>query len=450
MTPMSPLRPLLRRLVILLLLGGSALPAADKKTNVILILADDFGYECVGANGSTSYQTPNLDQLASTGMRFTHAYAQPLCTPTRVQLMTGLYNIRNYTRFGQLEPSQFTFGNLFQQAGYKTCITGKWQLEGGFEGPTKFGFNEYCLWQLTRRPPRYANPGIESNGKTVDYHAGEYGPDIINDYALDFIARNRDTPFFLYYPMMLTHNPFQPTPDSANWDPATTGEKAKQDGKHFADMTTYMDKLVGKVVATLEKHGLRENTLILFTGDNGTNRSVTSRMGDRIVKGGKGSSKDNGIHVPLIANWPGSIQAGRICDDLVDTTDYLPTIAQTAGIPLPSSLNPDGHSFLPQLRGDKGSPRPWIYSWYADGGGPTPVFEFAMNQRYKLYRNGSYYDLTTDPAEETPLNLSTLAPESSSAHALLTSALDQFKNARPANIASQGTGKRGEKNLNPE
>jgi arylsulfatase A len=132
-------------------------------------MADDFGYECIGANGSTSYQTPHIDKLAATGMRFEHCYSQPLCTPTRVQLMTGQYNIRNYVRFGLLDPKQTTFAHLFKQAGYTTGIVGKWQLGGGFDGPKHFGFDEYCLWQLTRRPPRFANPGLEINGKEIDY-----------------------------------------------------------------------------------------------------------------------------------------------------------------------------------------------------------------------------------------------------------------------------------------
>ena len=135
----------------------------------MLILIDDFGYECVTANGGESYQTPVMDKLAATGVRFEQCHVQPLCTPTRVQLMTGMSNRRNYTHFGHLDPSQKTFGNLLKQAGYATCITGKWQLSNGFEGPAHFGFDEYCLWQLTRRPGRYKNPGLEINGKTLDY-----------------------------------------------------------------------------------------------------------------------------------------------------------------------------------------------------------------------------------------------------------------------------------------
>ena len=214
-----------------LFLAGTA-GAADSP-NVVLIMADDFGYECVGCNGGTSYKTPNLDRLAADGVRFENCHVQPLCTPTRVQLMTGIYNVRNYVHFGLLDPKQTTFGNLLQGAGYATAVAGKWQLGHSFDLPGHFGFDEHCLWQLTRRPPRYANPGLEINGKEVDYKTGQYGPDLVNDYAVDFIVRHKDKPFFLYYPMMLTHSPYQPTPDSPDWDPTAMGEKANTSPKHF-------------------------------------------------------------------------------------------------------------------------------------------------------------------------------------------------------------------------
>jgi arylsulfatase A len=298
----------------LLFSGACVAFAADvQRPNIVLMMADDFGYECVAANGGTSYETPRLDELAATGMRFEHCHVQPVCTPTRVQLMTGQYNDRNYIHFGILDPAAVTFGHLLQQAGYKTCISGKWQLLGEYEGPTRFGFDEYCLWQLNRRPSRYANPGLEINGRRRDYTNGEYGPDLINEYALDFITRHKDQPFLLYYPMLLTHGPFDPTPDSPDWDPrGTEGSGSKDKPKevqqrHFADMVAYADKLVGQVVDHLESLRLRERTLVIFIGDNGTGKGIVSHMGDRIVHGGKGTTLDTGTHVPLIVNQPGSV-----------------------------------------------------------------------------------------------------------------------------------------------
>lgn len=408
-----------------------------KKPNLILILADDLGYETIGANGGTSYKTPVLDGLAAGGVRFTRCYVQPLCTPTRVQLMTGQYNVRNYINFGDLERSQITFAHHLKKAGYATAIAGKWQLGREADLPQKFGFDESYLWQHTRRPPRYANPGLEHNGKELDFTNGEYGPDLVNSFCLDFISRKKDQPFFLYYPMMLTHNPFQPTPDSKEWDPKTTGEKAKQANKHFGEMVTYMDKLIGKLVAKLDEHKIRDNTLILFVGDNGTGTGITSMMGDRAVQGGKGKTTAAGMHVPLIASGPGLIGKSKVCDDLIDSTDFLPTLLAAAGVTVPAEPVIDGVSFLPQLRGEVGSPRQAIYCWYARNGGPTADREFAADKRYKLYRTGELFDLSADVLEKSPLMEADLTPEARAARDALAKVLDRYKSARPAAIGKQ-------------
>jgi len=430
------MRGLISWLVLPLLLAGASPAEANEaaRPNVILIMADDFGYECVGANGGTSYKTPHLDKLAAGGMRFEHCYAQPLCTPTRVQLMTGQYNVRNYVRFGYLDPKATTFAHLFKQAGYATCIVGKWQLGHHVDLPKRFGFDESYLWQHTRRPPRYANPGLEINGKEVDYTNGEYGPDLINAHAIDFVARNRQKPFLLYYSMILTHSPFQPTPDSPNWDPKAMGEKVNQNPKHFADMVAYADKMIGRLVAALEKHGLREKTLILFLADNGTGRGITSQMGDRSVRGGKGLTTEAGMRVPLIANWPGKIPAGRVSRDLIDTTDFLPTMCEAAGVPLPPELKPDGLSFFSQLRGEKGNPRAWYYCWYEREGRSEMRQEFAADHHYKLYHDGRFFDLRNDIEEQKPLRADALPPEAAAAHKNLQSVLDRFKDARPKEL----------------
>jgi arylsulfatase A len=407
----------------------------SSKPNIILILADDLGYETIGANGGTSYQTPVLDRLAATGVRFAHCYVQPLCTPTRVQLMTGRYNVRNYISFGNMDPQAVTFGNLLRQAGYATCIAGKWQLGRDIGLPKKFGFDEDCLWQHTRRPPRYANPGLEINGVEKNYANGEYGPDLVNDYALDFLTRKKDGPFFLYYPMMLTHAPYQPTPDSRDWDPQARGEQVNTKPEHFADMVAYMDKLVGRLVARLDSLGIRDNTLLLFVGDNGTGRGMRSMMGNRLVMGGKGLTTDAGMHVPLIVSWPGRITAGRVCSDLVDSTDFLPTFLQAAGVAPPSGLRLDGRSFLPQLLGAQGPPRDWVYSWYSPRqSADMTVREFAFNQRYKLYRSGEFFDLSQDVEEKRPLMVASLNAEAAAAAKLLQRALDQFADVRPAEL----------------
>lgn len=399
---------------ILLLLLCSARSAEAARPNIVLIMVDDFGYECVGANGSTSYETPRLDELARTGMRFEHCHVQPLCTPTRVQLMTGQYNDRNYIRFGILDPNATTFAHLLQRGGYKTGVVGKWQLLGDYDGPYRFGFEEYCLWQLNRRPSRFANPGLEVDGVRANYHNGEYGPDLVNAYAREFITRHKDEPFCLYYPMMLTHGPYDPTPDSADYDPegaegsGSKGESKAVRQRHFAEMVAYTDKLVGKLVDHLDDLGLRERTLVIFIGDNGTGRGAVSRMGDRVVHGGKGSMKDTGTHVPMIVNKPGTVPEGVVSQDLIDSTDFLPTMLEVAGCDLPSDIPTDGRSFAPQLRGETGSPREWIYCWYERDGRPNQAQVTVRDQQYKLYRDGRFYHVAADPDEEHALDSASL------------------------------------------
>ena len=409
--------------------------AATPPPNIILILADDLGFETIRANGGTSYLTPVLDRLAANGVRFTQCYAQPLCTPTRVQLMTGQSNVRNYINFGTMDASLTTFGHHFQRAGYKTGIAGRWQLGQALDLPNKLGFAESCLWQHTRRPPRYANPGLEYNGVAKDFTHGEYGPDLVHDFVQDFVTRHQKEPFFLYYPMILTHDPYQPTPESKDWDPRAIGEQVNRDEKHFADMVAHMDTLVGKLVTHLENLHLRERTLLVFLGDNGTGRGTRSMFRGREFIGGKGTTTDAGMHVPLIVNWPGVIATGKICDDLVDTTDMLPTLCAAAGLTVPSAPTLDGRSFWPQLRGEPGRPRDWLYSWYSPRqNNDLSAREFTFTARYKLYRTGEFYDLASDAGETRPQAVAQLRGDAATAAQRLQAALDHFAKVRPPHL----------------
>jgi len=435
---MPPLKASYRTIASLCLLsivGVSGVPSLARcadKPNIILMMADDFGYECVGANGGEAYRTPNLDRLAAAGMRFEQCHVQPLCTPTRVQLMTGLYNIRNYLEFGTLMRSEQTFGHLLKQAGYKTGICGKWQLGHETDAPQHFGFEESCLWQHTRRPPRYAGPGLEYDGVSKDFAASEYGPELVNNFALEFITRHKSEPFFLYYPMILTHDPFQPTPDSPDWDPKA-GSDVKAAVKHFAAMTEYMDKMIGRVDAKLAELGIRENTLLIFIGDNGTHSSVTSRFQGSEYRGGKGTTTARGTHVPMVASWPAAIKQGRVCTDLVSSTDFLPTLCEAAGVAVPAGI--DGVSFLPQLRGQTGVPREWLYCWYwPRPSANTAPQEFAFDHDFKLYRDGRFFDLRNDPFENKPLSADARPAPAAAAEAKLQAVLAQFDKARPAEL----------------
>jgi len=439
-------------LAALLLVPRLALRAAEPanstaKPNIVLILIDDFGYECVTANGGESCKTPVMDQLAAAGVRFEQCHAQPLCTPTRVQLMTGISNRSNYSRFGHLDPSQTTFGNLLKNAGYATCVTGKWQLENGSEGPGHFGFDEYCLWQLNEKGSRYKNPTLEANGKQVESKENDYGPDLVSDYALDFIARNKDKQFFLYYPMMLTHQPYDAPPENPDYLTSKPGkEKGKGEGtSHFADMTAYADKLIGKLVAKLEELRLRDNTIVLILGDNGTGKATVSRFMGREVKGGKGSPTMWGTRVPGFANWPGHFASVKVSPDLIDTTDFLPTICEATGTKVPAELKIDGRSFLPQLLGEKGNPRDWLYVWFNDAGGAKAEFEFAHDANYKLYTDGRFFDLQKDDKEKSPLADSDLDASAKAAKAKLQAALKQYEGPRPEFFAKLGEARKGGK-----
>lgn len=225
-------------LVAQLLSVNQASAETGERPNVVLILADDLGYETVGCYGGTSYATPNLDQLARDGIRFDHAYAMPLCTNTRIQLMTGNYNNRNWKAFGILDPQADTFAHQMQRAGYKTCMAGKWQLTSydppDFPGAQlrrstgmrveAAGYDEYSLWHTGHteaKGSRYADPVVYENGEFRGDTEGEYGPDLWVKFIGDFMRRHRDEPFFVYYSMALPHNPMVPTPDSPEWkDPA--------------------------------------------------------------------------------------------------------------------------------------------------------------------------------------------------------------------------------------
>jgi len=368
-------------LPFILLLFGVPTSHAEERPNVILIMADDMGYEALSSNGSESCKSPNLDNLAKRGVRFTNCFSNPICTPSRAKIMTGQYNVRNYVKFGMLDRGQTTFAHQLKAAGYATAIAGKWQLGKEKDAPQHFGFEKSCLWQHTRSgrskedgktiDRRFVNPMLEFNGKEKEYTNGEYGPQVCTDFICDFIETNKKKPFLVYYPMILTHCPFDPTPDSTDWDSKRLGSTTykgdrKDPQRHFRDMVAYADKAVGQIVAQLEKSGVRDNTLIIFTGDNGTDKPIVTPWNGTKVVGGKGSMTDTGTRVPLIVSWPDGIKKpGRIVDDLVEFTDVLPTLCEVTGAALPKNHPQDGASIVPVLQNKADArKKDWIYIWY--------------------------------------------------------------------------------------
>lgn len=388
-------------------------------------MADDVGVEAFGCYGGESYDTPRIDAMAAVGVRFENCHSQPLCTPSRVKLMTGLSNARNYTKWSILPPGERTFAHMLKERGYATAVVGKWQLYGAVHLgddagtgtlPKDAGFDSYCLWQVEHLGSRYWNPQIDVDGRLQKPGADLYGPDVFLDYAIQFMRENRDRPFFIYYPMVLPHGPFTPTPLSQ--------ERAAPDGpQNFGDLVRYVDRQVGRLQNALRELDIDDRTVFIFTSDNGSHVSITARRNGKDVQGAKGGTLDTGTHVPLIVTGPGVARA-TVVDDLVDFSDFMPTLVEITGIPY--NRLTDGVSFWPQSQGETGTPREFIYTYYnpRPGKAPFPERDWVRTVRYKLYGDGRLYDVFSDPLEENAI-------ENDRMRAMLQQMLDKSPRREP-------------------
>ena len=416
----------------------------------MFILIDDISHYGVSAYGAKQLNstegffegmpvsTPEIDRLADEGVLAKNAFAYAICEPTRIALMTGMNNQRNFVQAKALHESHITFGDLFKRAGYTTGIAGKWkQSRGSSTIPgeayvDQFGWDHIHCFDLLYEGPRHIDPNFVINGK-INWYKGlspetkrrYYGPELVNRFALDFIETHQDEPFFLYYPMLLVHDEHTPTPDTQpnehydNFEVMThTGIKADNsfgafkgdDRRFYPDMVAYMDKMIGNVTDQLDRLGLREKTLIVVMGDNGTKAAFSYTLEDGTVFiGAKGQSKVNGLQVPLILSYPGSIAAGSIYDGLINLTDLLPTLCELADINIPHKEEIDGISFWPQVTGNQDEAhRENLYTWYnanramAD---QSKLITYAQEIGFKRYGpdtnypNGRFFDLRTDPFE---------------------------------------------------
>jgi len=410
--------------------GNSSLQKAAVTThpNIILIVGDDIGHEILKCNGGQSYQTPNLDRMAAHGVRSTQCYASPLCSPSRFMLLTGKYNFRNYTAWGIMDPGQKTIANMLQDAGYKTLAAGKWQFDGGHTSIKTFGFHDYLVWEPytgkneLNAGSRYKNPNLYQDGAylTSKQTKGKYGDDMFTDYIMEFLDSNynKPDPFFIYYPMALAHKPFCPTPDDpefALWNP----DLNISDTSFFPSMIKYMDKKIGIIINKVQALGLANNTLILYVGDNGSPVEIYSMFADYLLRGGKGETTRIGTCVPFIATSPGNFLSGSVNNDLIDFTDFLPTIASLANIPKPLNYGIlDGVDFAWQLYGESGTPRSQAFCHFDPHPGHGHVARWAQTIQYKKYdsltntnQGNKFYDIISDGPEFHAIPAKSRTPE---------------------------------------
>lgn len=405
--------------------SGESENAVSSKPNIIIILADDVGYEIPTYTGGESYSTPNLDYMAAHGTQFTQAHTAPLCFPSRIMLLTGKYNFRNYTTWGVLETKNKTFANLAKKAGYATCMAGKWQCDGGGPSITAFGFEKY----LVSNPYEYdfidsgairfyKDPMLFENGAywPASKTKGKYGDDLIRDYMFHFIDSVKSIkPFLIYWAPNLVHEPFCPTPDDpqfASWN----SKKAKKPGDtiYFPSMVKYQDKLIGQLRQKLVDAGIANNTIIIWQGDNGTDADIHSKWKGQIVSGSKSSSTEAGTHVPMLAYCPGKVKSGFVDTSLISLVDYMPTVADLIHTTIPASYGKqDGISFAPQLSGNLSNVRPWIFCHFRGAGAnennPKNLRRWMQDATYKQYDSlpnvfsKRFYNIKLDPAEKHPI-----------------------------------------------
>ena len=397
---------------------------AREQPNIVVILADDIGVETVSAYGS-EYPTPHIDSLADNGIRFDQGHATPVCTTTRTRLLAGTYNFKHYQAFAHLDPRLYTLPKYIRDARYSSVVVGKWQMAGNIEYggrgsyPEDLGFDEHLVWQLERslKGSRYWQPTLTENGAAKTYCQNDFAPKLFNDYVLDFIDRNHEEKFFVYYNPVLAHDPWTTTPDSLKAD--TPKEK-------FAGMMAYLDKMVGRLLDKLEEHKIVENTLIWFIGDNGTHPQITSLRHGKSVTGGKWKTKTNGTHVPFILQWKAKLTGGVVKSHLVEVLDVYPTLAAAVGRPVPFAL--DGINLLPYSLNQSSRTRESIFMHYDPQWGsdyfhsPMPADRFIFDEMWKYYADGRFYQTSNDPEEQRDLYQAKLEREAKLAY-------DRLKNA---------------------
>jgi arylsulfatase A-like enzyme len=444
----------MKKLIILAFVCLAQLSQAASKPNVIYILADDLGYGDLSVYGQTNFSTPNIDALAKKGMLFKQHYSgAPVCAPARGSLMTGLHVGHGAVRGNyEVQPegqqpmpaNTFTLAHMFKQAGYVTGVFGKWGLgaPGSASEPLKMGFDRfygyncqrlahnyypYFLWNDHQRDVLWGNFGLETQ---------EYAPDLIQAQALRFVETNKDRPFFLYYAMVQPHaemiapekymakyrgkfppeTPYKGVDGGPDFRKYPYGSQAEPHAA-FAAMVATIDDNIGELMAKLEALGIADNTLVIFTSDNGPHQEAGHDPDYFKSNGGlRGYKRDlyeGGIRVPMLAYWPGKIPAGAVTDHISAFQDVLPTMAQLTGQRIPKGI--DGVSFLPTLlqKGKQQQPD-YLYWEFHELKGRVAIrkgnwkgvrYDVSVNPNSPL----ELYDLSKDPSEKN--NVAAQNPE---------------------------------------
>lgn len=358
---------------------------SKKKPNIVLVLLDDVSpeqFSCYGVPGWGN--TPNIDKLATDGVMFKTCYASAMCAPSRVEIMTGAYGnttgvLQNGMWLGNSRENVYSkhqaFGKLLKDAGYATAIAGKWHAGSQMPYEKAIGFDEYCLWeglkeikQLPGSPKftgqledekttsRYWHPGIIKNHKLLATKPTDYGPDIFSDFIMDFMERKtkEGKPFLAYWPSVAPHGTRTGSPTTPHrgkvGDLGSKGIKSEEGRLRFIALNEYIDYLMGKIMKKIEDLGIADNTIVIFTSDNGTAVTAKTRGIER------------GTHVVNIISGAGIKKRGAT-DELTDFTDIAPTLVELAGAKLPKGKKFDGKSLVPFLKGQTDTHRDWIYGY---------------------------------------------------------------------------------------
>lgn len=400
---------------VLLLLSFSLSVSAERRPNVIFIMADDVSAKEYSIYGGKGIDTPNLDRMAKEGVAFKTAWAVPQCAPTRAVLHTGQYACHtkwygNEVHGSDLSERENILGKVMKRRGYTTAWFEKFHFRNSQLDPRPFGFDEYAVdlaWDGYDGPPQdrpghmyqiqwYWHPGIIHNGIGIPTTEKDFGSELHANLIVDFIQRHRDESFFVYWPTFLPHKDFNNKAWAYTSVPELDENGNKTDGRVPGSLKStleYLDHLLGRILAAVEEAGLAEDTIVVFAGDNGTSPYGKCKFED-----------ERGPRVPFVVWGPGRIQPRPPSDVLIDFSDILPTLAELGGKIIPADAGLDGHSFAPYLLGQPFEERETIFCQFYDG-------RWIRDKRFLRDARGDYYDCGDSRSENLGYRKMTMASD---------------------------------------